>query len=68
MDSLSTLAICSIVTAVSVFVFLLSLEIALLLRPVTGVREPLALVIVATGVIGGYFTSRAMSMGTSVGT
>jgi hypothetical protein len=58
MDDLPTWAIWSIVTtgAVigSVFVFLLVLVFALLLRWLTGVREPPALVLVAAGEIGGY--------------
>jgi hypothetical protein len=62
MDSLPTWAICSIATAAavmgSVFVFLLVLVLALLLRWVTGVREPPALVIFAAGEIADYFRRR----------
>jgi hypothetical protein len=57
-DDLPAWTIWSIVTASavigSVLVFLLVLVIALLLRRLTGVREPPALVIVAAREIGGY--------------
>jgi hypothetical protein len=62
MDGLPTWAICSIVAASavigSVSVFLLALVIALLLRSVTWVREPLALVLVAAGEIRGFLRRR----------
>ena len=62
MDDLPAWAICSIVAAGtvigSVFVFLLCLALALLIRWLTGVREPPALVIVAAGEIGGYLRRR----------
>jgi hypothetical protein len=62
MDELPTWKICSVVTAIavigSVFVFLLCLGLALLLRWVTGVREPPALVIVAARKIGRYLRRR----------
>ena len=58
MDDLSAWAICTIVAAGtiigSVFVFLLCLALALLIRWLTGAREPPALVIVAARVVGGY--------------
>jgi len=62
MGDLPTWAISSIGAASavigSVFVFLLCLALALLIRWLTGVREPPALVIVAAGVIGGYLRRR----------
>jgi hypothetical protein len=42
----------------SVFAFLVAWVVAHLIRRVTGVSEPPALVIVAAGVIGGYFRRR----------
>jgi hypothetical protein len=62
MDGLSPWTICSLVAASavigSVFVFLLCLVLALLLRWVSWVREPPALVIVAAGGIGEYLRHR----------
>jgi len=62
MDDLPTWTIWSIVTASALigsgFVFLFALIVALLLRRLTGVREPPALVIVAAGEIGGYLRRR----------